>query len=83
MTWRTRRGSLHAQDRSKEPMSSQEINGKTTSSCKADIHKFCEGANLKQECLVAHWTGISSDCQDVLATPMRGTAVMAPVDDIQ
>ncbi|HEU0096527.1 MAG TPA: hypothetical protein VFQ52_08735, partial [Rhizomicrobium sp.] len=39
--------------------------------CKADIHKFCEAADLKQECLVAHWSKISSRCQDVLAAPMR------------
>jgi hypothetical protein len=39
--------------------------------CKADIHKFCESADLKQECLVAHWNKISSRCQDVLAAPMR------------
>jgi hypothetical protein len=39
--------------------------------CKADIHKFCEAADLKQECLVAHWSKISSRCQDVLGAPMR------------
>jgi hypothetical protein len=39
--------------------------------CKADIRKFCEAANLKQECLVAHWSKISSRCQDVLGAPMR------------
>lgn len=50
----------------------QGINGKTMESCKADISKYCERANLKQECLVAHWTRISGDCQDALATPMRG-----------
>lgn len=60
-----------AQDRSKQP-TPQGLNGKTVDSCKADIRKFCGAAALKQECLVAHWTKISSDCQDGLATPMRG-----------
>ena len=50
----------------------QGINGRTMESCKADIGKYCGGANLKEECLVAHWIKISSGCQDVLATPMRG-----------
>jgi hypothetical protein len=39
--------------------------------CAADIRKFCEAADLKQECLVAHWSKISSDCQDALATSAR------------
>jgi hypothetical protein len=60
-----------AQDRSRQP-APQGLNGKTVESCKADIRKFCDAAALKQECLVAHWTRISSDCQDGLATPMRG-----------
>jgi len=50
----------------------QGINGRTMEYCKADISKYCERANLMQECLVAHWNKISSDCQDALATPMRG-----------
>lgn len=65
-------GGARAQDRSKQPPASQGINGKTIESCKADIQKLCDSASLKQECLVAHWTRISSDCQDGLATPMRG-----------
>jgi len=60
-----------AQDRSRQP-ASQGLNGKTVESCKEDIRKFCDAAALKQECLVAHWTKISSECQDGLATPMRG-----------
>ncbi len=60
-----------AQERSKGPVP-QGINGKSMESCKADIRKYCDAAMLKQECLVAHWTKISSDCQDGLATPMRG-----------
>lgn len=47
------------------------LNGKTMESCKPDLQKFCDDANLKQECLVLHWTKISSDCQDALARPMR------------
>jgi hypothetical protein len=34
--------------------------------CKADIQRFCDQANLKQECLIAHWSKISTECQDVL-----------------
>jgi hypothetical protein len=64
-------GEARAQDRSKQPPASQGINGKTIESCKADIRTLCDGASLKQECLVTHWTRISSDCQDALATPMR------------
>ncbi len=45
--------------------------GKGMDSCKADIRKFCATANLKQECLVAHWSRISGNCQAVLAMPMR------------
>jgi hypothetical protein len=60
-----------AQERSKQPVP-QGINGKSMESCKADIRKYCDAAMLKQECLVAHWTKISGDCQDGLATPMRG-----------
>lgn len=36
--------------------------------CKADIQRFCDQANLKQECLVAHWDKISAECQGVLGT---------------
>ena len=61
----------YAQERSKESPP-EGMNGKTMESCKPDIQKYCDRANLKQECLVAHWTRISSDCQDALATPMRG-----------
>jgi hypothetical protein len=59
-----------AQERSKEPPP-QGLNGRTMESCRAEIRKYCDSANLKQECLVAHWTHISSDCQDALAVPMR------------
>jgi hypothetical protein len=61
-----------AQERGKELPPPQGINGKTMESCKVDIQKYCDQASLKQECLVAHWTRISGDCQDALATPMRG-----------
>jgi hypothetical protein len=60
-----------AQDRGREPVP-QVVNGKSIESCKADIRKYCNAVVLKQECLVAHWTKISGDCQDGLATPMRG-----------
>jgi hypothetical protein len=56
----------HSQETSR-----QGLNGKTMESCKRDLQKFCDAANLKQECLVAHWTKISSDCQDALARPMH------------
>jgi|GEM_PF-2499201 len=36
--------------------------------CKVDIQRFCDQANLKQECLVAHWDKISADCRAVLGT---------------
>jgi hypothetical protein len=49
----------------------QGLNGKTMESCKLDLQKFCDTANLKQECLVLQWTKISGDCQDALARPMR------------
>lgn len=39
--------------------------------CKADIRRFCDAANLKQDCLVAHWSKISAGCQELLATPAR------------
>ena len=65
-------GPSQAQDRSKEPQSSQSTSVRTIESCKIDIQKFCGATNLKQECLVAHWTRISNDCQDALAKPMRG-----------
>ena len=60
-----------AQERSKEPLP-QGMGGKTMESCKVDVERFCDRASLKQECLVANWTRISSNCQDALATPMRG-----------
>jgi hypothetical protein len=59
-----------AQERKEPPP--QGINGKTMESCQPDIRRYCDKANLKQECLVAHWPRISSDCQDALARPMRG-----------
>ena len=59
-----------AQDRSKEPLP-QGTSDKTVNSCRADIQKYCNSVNLKLECLVAHWSHISGDCQDSLATPMR------------
>lgn len=59
-----------AQDRSKEPLPLG-TSDKTANSCGVDIQKYCNSVNLKQECLVAHWNHISSDCQDALATPMR------------
>jgi len=59
-----------AQDRSKEPVP-QGTNDKTANSCRVDIQKYCNSVNLKQECLVAHWSHISGDCQDALATPLR------------
>jgi hypothetical protein len=59
-----------AQDRSKEPLP-QGTSDKTVSSCRVDIQKYCNSVTLKQECLVAHWSHISGDCQDALATPMR------------
>lgn len=64
------RSAAFAQERKEAPP--QSLHGRTLESCKADIEKYCAKANLKQECLVAHWTKISSDCQDGLATPMRG-----------
>ena len=36
--------------------------------CKADIQRFCDEANLKQECLIAHWSKISTECQEVLGS---------------
>ncbi len=56
----------------KKEASPQGLNGRALESCKADIEKYCAKVHLKQECLVTHWTRISSDCQDGLATPMRG-----------
>jgi len=43
--------------------------GKGMEACKVDIARFCGDANLTQECLVAHWNKISSECQEELATP--------------
>jgi len=60
----------YAQEHSKEPPP-QGTNGKTMESCRPDVRKYCERANLTQECLVAHWTRISSDCQEALAAPIR------------
>jgi hypothetical protein len=62
---------VQAQDRSRAP-TPQGLRGKSMESCKADAQKFCAAKALKQECLVTNWTKISSDCQDALATPMRG-----------
>jgi hypothetical protein len=36
--------------------------------CKADIQRFCDQANLKQECLVAHWDKISIECRGILGS---------------
>jgi hypothetical protein len=36
--------------------------------CKADIQRYCSGANLKQECLVARWDRISVECRYLLGT---------------
>jgi hypothetical protein len=36
--------------------------------CKTDIERFCSGADLKQECLVARWDRISAECRNVLGT---------------
>jgi hypothetical protein len=36
--------------------------------CKADIERFCSGADLKQECLVARWDRISAECRNILGT---------------
>ena len=58
-------------DRSHQPLQPG-LRGRMMDSCRADLQKFCGAVNLKQECLVAHWTRIASDCQDALATPMRG-----------
>lgn len=61
-----------AQDRGRAP-TPQGLRGKSMETCKADAQKFCAAKALKQECLVTNWTKISSDCQDALATPMRGS----------
>lgn len=42
--------------------------GKLTKVCKTDIRRFCDQANLKQECLVAHWDKLSADCRSVLGS---------------
>ena len=63
------RPAAFAQERKEAPP--QGLHGKTMESCKADIEKYCAKVNLKQECLVSHWTTISGACQDGLATPMR------------
>jgi len=63
---------VFAQDRSKDPAPAVvQGESKDMETCKADIRKYCDGANLKQECLVAHWNHISTSCQDTLATPMH------------
>jgi hypothetical protein len=36
--------------------------------CKTDIQRFCDQANLKQECLVAHWDRISPECRSLLGS---------------
>ena len=41
---------------------------KWITACKSDIERFCDEANLKQECLIAHWSKISSECRDRLGT---------------
>jgi hypothetical protein len=64
--------SAQAQDREPREIPAQGLRGKTMENCKADIQRLCAPARLKQECLVAHWTKLSGDCQDGLATPMRG-----------
>lgn len=61
-----------AQDLNRETRESEGLRGKTVENCKADMQRLCGVARLKQECLVAHWTKLSSDCQDGLASPMRG-----------
>ena len=40
--------------------------------CKPDVEKLCAAKSLKQECLVANWTRLSSPCQDALLKPIRG-----------
>lgn len=42
--------------------------GKWIKICKVDLQRFCDEANLKQECLIAHWSKISTVCQDVLGS---------------
>jgi len=37
--------------------------------CDVEIRRFCNAANLMQECLVAHWSKISNSCQGALAVP--------------
>jgi hypothetical protein len=56
-----------SQDRDRSPPA-RHVPSKGIEACKADIAKFCGDANLTQECLVAHWTKISSECQEELAT---------------
>lgn len=64
-------GSALAQSRDRNREAPPRPAGKGMDFCKADIHKFCEAADLKQECLVAHWSKISDRCQDVLAAPAQ------------
>jgi hypothetical protein len=40
--------------------------------CKPEVEKLCAAKALKQECLVANWTRLSSPCQDALLKPIRG-----------
>jgi len=61
-----------AQDQNRETRETQGLRGKTLDNCKADMQRLCAAARLKQECLVARWAKLSSDCQDGLASPMRG-----------
>ncbi|HEY4077660.1 MAG TPA: hypothetical protein VGM26_12100 [Rhizomicrobium sp.] len=66
--WAADSAATQSQERSREPPPHRpSSNG--MEACKADIAKFCGDANLIQECLVAHWTKISSGCQEELATP--------------
>jgi hypothetical protein len=36
--------------------------------CKTDIQRFCDQANLKQECLVTHWDKLSIECRSILGS---------------
>jgi hypothetical protein len=66
--------SVSAQESSKAPSppAAQHLPG-DLEACRTDIHKYCEAANLKQECLVAHWDHIAETCQNSLLVPMRNT----------
>jgi hypothetical protein len=64
-----------AQQRSRDPAAPPEAVVqaplKGLEACRADIRQYCDAVNLKQECLVAHWTHISDSCQNSLVTPVR------------